>query len=210
MQGLSRKEREELQRRSEILATAERLFAVKGYEKTGISDIAEESEFSVGMIYKFFESKEKLYLVIISKKFRKMDEAIRNRVFAQKLTVDKVDVLIDAAMGFFEANKDFFRIFVAEFGAQPWNIRQTMGEELHTQYEEYLDFISGIFRQGIEEGIFKDYEPRKLALALGGLIDNIIGHYFFQEKDEVKITDDVGFITDLFISGILKDTRTKL
>ncbi len=62
---LSRKEREAAWRRSEIIEAAGRLFVERGYEATSLHEIAEASEFSVGTLYNFFESKEDIYFAVI-------------------------------------------------------------------------------------------------------------------------------------------------
>jgi AcrR family transcriptional regulator len=45
----------------EILDVAEPLFAVKGYRKTTIGDIAKELNVAQGMLYYYFKSKEKFW-----------------------------------------------------------------------------------------------------------------------------------------------------
>ena len=47
-------------RREELIATAERLFYTKGYEKTSVQDILTEMNFSKGGFYHHFESKLQL------------------------------------------------------------------------------------------------------------------------------------------------------
>ena len=49
------------QRRQEILQAALELFVSKGYAATKITDIAEKASMSVGLLFHYFESKEKLY-----------------------------------------------------------------------------------------------------------------------------------------------------
>lgn len=49
------------ERKQEILDTAIRVFARKGYEKTSISDIAKEIGISQGLCYRYFTSKEAMY-----------------------------------------------------------------------------------------------------------------------------------------------------
>ncbi len=51
--------------RQDILDTASRLFAAQGIDQTSMSDIADQSGFSVGKIYKFFPSKKSLFLHIV-------------------------------------------------------------------------------------------------------------------------------------------------
>lgn len=52
---LSRKEREQLQRRAEILQAALELFSQKGYHNVSMHEIAARAEFAVGTLYKFFK-----------------------------------------------------------------------------------------------------------------------------------------------------------
>lgn len=56
----TRQEQKEL-RRQEILYAALDLFVKKGYAATKITDIAERVSMSVGLLFHYFESKEKLY-----------------------------------------------------------------------------------------------------------------------------------------------------
>ena len=61
----SRKEKEYLTRRTDILKAAESLFAEKGFHGATMADLAAQSEFSVGTLYKFFGSKEEVYYILI-------------------------------------------------------------------------------------------------------------------------------------------------
>ena len=56
----SREEQKE-QRRNDILAAALELFIQKGYAATKITDIAKAVNMSTGLLFHYFESKEKLY-----------------------------------------------------------------------------------------------------------------------------------------------------
>src|SRR6476659_2510768 len=56
-----RKERERQQRSNDILEAARRLFESKGFLNTTLQDVAKEAEISVGLIYRYFESKEDIF-----------------------------------------------------------------------------------------------------------------------------------------------------
>lgn len=61
---MTRKERETQLRKQIILEAAEKLFLSKGYEATTMDEIANEAEFSKGTVYKYFISKDELYIAI--------------------------------------------------------------------------------------------------------------------------------------------------
>jgi AcrR family transcriptional regulator len=61
---MTRAEQKEL-RKNQILMTALDLFIRKGYAATKITDIAGELKMSVGLLFHYFESKEKLLQVLV-------------------------------------------------------------------------------------------------------------------------------------------------
>lgn len=60
------REEQKEKRRDEILAAGLDLFIRKGYSATKISDIANQVGMSVGLLFHYFESKEKLYEALIT------------------------------------------------------------------------------------------------------------------------------------------------
>lgn len=58
---MKKREAQKEQRRQAILLAGLNQFVRKGYSATKISDIAEEADMSVGLLFHYFESKEKLY-----------------------------------------------------------------------------------------------------------------------------------------------------
>lgn len=62
------------ERRASILNTALTLFIRKGYDATKIADIAKILNTSVGLLFHYFDSKEKLYEVLIEDGFNAIEE----------------------------------------------------------------------------------------------------------------------------------------
>jgi TetR/AcrR family transcriptional regulator len=67
---VSRKERELQRHRWEILRVALKMFSESGFHGVTMQDIARESEFAVGTLYKFFNNKEDLYGALLMEKLR--------------------------------------------------------------------------------------------------------------------------------------------
>lgn len=106
--NLSRKEREKLFKRFEILNSAIKLFAEKGYEKTKLEDIAELAEFGKGTIYNYFETKEDIYLEIIDRvtedytaKLKEMDSKSKTLYeFVSQITDNLINFILDDQAAF--------------------------------------------------------------------------------------------------------------
>jgi len=88
-----RREREREYRYRTILSASEALFAQKGFRKTSVEEIADQSEVSVGTVYFYFKNKEELlihlfdeslYLLrsILGKEFEKADSPVKGMEMA--------------------------------------------------------------------------------------------------------------------------------
>ncbi|WP_339267201.1 TetR/AcrR family transcriptional regulator [Paenibacillus sp. FSL K6-1330] len=62
--------------KEKILQSAIRFFAEKGYQATSIQDIADDCSIAKGSIYKFYGSKEELYISILHKRQQDMIDAV--------------------------------------------------------------------------------------------------------------------------------------
>ncbi|KKO51697.1 TetR/AcrR family transcriptional regulator [Paenibacillus sp. DMB20] len=64
--------------KEKILQSAIRFFAEKGYQATSIQDIADDCSIAKGSIYKYYGSKEELYISILQKRQQDMIDAVEN------------------------------------------------------------------------------------------------------------------------------------
>jgi len=69
-----RKAREKEQRTHGILEAARRQFEAKGFLNTTLQDVAKEAEISVGLIYRYFQSKEDIFASLALKGAEQFDK----------------------------------------------------------------------------------------------------------------------------------------
>jgi TetR/AcrR family fatty acid metabolism transcriptional regulator len=101
---LSRKEREYQTHRKEILSAAEGVFAEKGFFSSTMSEIAERAEFGTGTLYKYFKSKDDLYLPSSMK--NGCDQRSGSKL-AGRLFCGKNSKGVGSRFEFVEKNEDF-------------------------------------------------------------------------------------------------------
>ncbi len=102
--GLTRRERERLVRRSEILSAAEAIFAEKSFHKTTLSEIASRAEFGKGTIYNYFpDGKEEILIAI----FDQLYDGLK-KIILLSFAPDKAGSFRDAMTSFFQRSFDFF------------------------------------------------------------------------------------------------------
>jgi AcrR family transcriptional regulator len=71
-----RKERERRRRSNDIVEAARRVFETKGFLNTTLQDVAKEAEISVGLIYRYFQSKEDIFASLALKGAEHFDSRI--------------------------------------------------------------------------------------------------------------------------------------
>ena len=99
-----RKEREKKQRANDILEAARQLFERKGFLNTPLQDVAKEAEISVGLIYRYFQSKEDIFASLALKgaeQFDKRLEALLKKAKNHKNKTQVRECLVEIAHSFF-------------------------------------------------------------------------------------------------------------
>lgn len=99
-----RKEREKLQRANDILEAARRIFEKRGFLNTALQDVAKEAEISVGLIYRYFQSKEDIFASLALKGAEQFDrdlDSVLKRATAAKKRPPAKKVLQETAEAFF-------------------------------------------------------------------------------------------------------------
>ncbi len=164
----TREEQKEL-RRQEIIAAALDLFIKKGYGGTRISDIAKAVHMSTGLLFHYYESKEKLYeeLVCIG-----VDgpTKIMQQTIEDPLTFFTVSM--ESILGYMKENPITGKFFVL--------MRQVCDQEPVTEkIAELLPKLSNveasipIIKKGQELGQFKEGDPLALSVAIWGALQGI-------------------------------------
>src|ERR687885_1996732 len=84
------------EKQQQILLTAEKLFAQKGYDGTSVRDIAEEAGVNIAMISYYFGSKEKLIQALFEERIGTIRMKLENLIKDETLSpFEKVSVLVD-------------------------------------------------------------------------------------------------------------------
>lgn len=167
---VTRQEQRE-RRRQEILGEALRLFVRKGYAATKVSDIAEAVGMSTGLMFHYFDSKEKLYEELV----KLGDEGPMGMVGAMAAEGDALSFFEGAAagiMGFLRDEPAMADMFVLMGNALmdeavPEGARTLLaGLDVHTPTAE-------IVRRGQREGTIREGDPVALSIAFWCAIQGI-------------------------------------
>jgi len=203
---LSRKEREFIARRNEILEAATRLFARKGYHGTTMGEIAKEAEFSTGSLYNFFSNKEELYFKLLEEKIEALETRVYKILEEEGGIEERLGRYVDTILGFFEVERDFFRIFSEQRSQFELSAKGQFSDVIHEKYQNYLGTMVELMQQGIEEGLFKPLNPAELALCFVGIINTML-FMFVNSEEPYELSDKAKVVLDIFFNGTRRDSR---
>ncbi len=205
--GLSRKEREKLFKRYEILNSAVKLFAKKGYDGTKLEDIAEAAEFGKGTIYNYFETKEDIYLEIIDRVTEDYTKKL-NEMNQKSKTLYEFVSLITENLARFVLNDQFEFLMLLRLRTEINAIEKVKKSKI---VQNYISVARKVFKQKITSAIknneIKKINPDYFVL----LFRNLLFPYFYsiliQSKNNVsekELKSAGDFVLSTLFHGIAK------
>lgn len=175
MSVAERKEREKEQRRSDIIAAAERLFFSGQFDDVSMDDIANAVELSRATLYLYFKDKESIYFAVLLRGIRIMSEIFKESTDRETTGLGKI-----GAIGF-----TFIR-FSTEYAGYYRLIRYAASQRFEESYNEYaeevkaassglLDIMCDAIKKGMEDGTIKnDLDPYQTAIFLMKCTENAL------------------------------------
>jgi AcrR family transcriptional regulator len=186
----------ELQRRDEVLAAAEGLFAERGYQATSVRDIADALEIKAGSLYAHIETKEDLLWEILGRAADRFFEAVGPIARSNLLTVEKLKRCIAAHVRVITDSAQAAGIYMNEW--------RHLAEPRRTQFaarrDEYERMFRGMVRDAIREGTFGDVDEKFGTLLILSSINWI---YQWYRPGGLMTPDEIARrTTDLLFNGL--------
>jgi AcrR family transcriptional regulator len=198
---LTRKEKEKIKHREEILRVSLKLFSEKGFHSVSMQDIAARAEFSVGTLYNFFQSKEQLFTELLNDCAEKVYQLLCPILESEKPEDAKLRTFIRAHSNLAEDNIEFIKLYVSEYGnLAPAHgyIDEQAGKVKMTLYMQLEDAITS----GIRKKIFRSVDPKITAQALATTLQSFVLESS-RDFEKSKVEEGLAKIEHLFIDGLL-------
>jgi AcrR family transcriptional regulator len=149
-----------------ILKEAEKLFAVKGFEGTGIEEIARKVGIRKSVIYYHFKNKEQILQTMLDD-FVTRGVAFKKSFFERYAAdfMEKLDVIMEEMIAFMEENRRIVTILLMESIKNPqavplldlWNFQSPAAREVVASAEaHHIDTVKAFDRNipGMHEAFF--------------------------------------------------------
>ena len=170
---LSRKEKDKLRRINHFLDAAEGMMARKGYFQTSIEDVAHEAQYATGTLYKYFKSKEDLFIKLLMRKAEPHYCDLEKSVLGMSCPRKQLLAMLDAKIQFFLSHREYMNVFCREIPRPSLNQLASF-EDVKKFHERLSRFIENIFMRGIAEGIFYPCSLQQARAAYIGLSNEVL------------------------------------
>lgn len=204
---LSRKQREHLEHKQEILETALKLFSERGFHNVSVQEIAEESEFSVGTLYNFFESKESLFGALMKSCAHRVSEILMPILEAQADEREKVSNYVKAHKQIIEDHAPTIRLYLSQDIPSVLTVRPDVEPETDAVRDAIHQKLSKIIKSGIREGIFRDINPWIATLSLSAILESFV-FAVIKSPGQISVEDGLSRIEEMFFKGSLRHPGT--
>ena len=179
-------------RRDELLATAERLFYTKGYEKTSVQDILNEMNFSKDGFYHHFDSKLAVLEAICQTRAQQSCERAKAAVMQAQTPVEQLNALLHGVPLWNDGDEGFaallIRVITRDDGAL---MREKMKR---IQLEALQPVLEDILAGGMAQGVFLTTDASSaasLTLRLTAQFADEIALLLAGQEDAERLADKI-------------------
>lgn len=179
-------------KRQRILDAAIQEFSEKGFASANINIIAEKAEISIGSMYKYFKSKEDLYLTVVNLGLSYLETTLMPIIETRCSLGEKLSMIVDAifdSASEFDAMNRLYNRFTTESNS---DLAGKLAGSLETIT---ATAYAGLLKQAKEEGVI-DSRIRERVFAF--CMDNVflvlqfsMSSEYYRDRMRIYLGDDI-------------------
>ncbi len=205
--NLSRKEREKLRRKEDILASAQKCFARKGYHECTMEDIAREDQCSVGSLYNFFSGKDEIYKEIFAWHGREHKKFFDKFVINEDNPVASIGDYILARLKYGADNKEFVKMFLRNRMNENFINESLWMENIWPTMKAVRGILESLLSLAMVKGLVRkelDVEllVRHIEHTLYRILEDACQCFCPDIIPEMTLEDSRDFVMDIIFNGI--------
>lgn len=182
----------------QIIETAEKLFADKGFKGTSVRDIAEEAGINVAMISYYFGSKEQLMEAIFEVRIGSVQMRLEDLLKDDSMTpIQKINMLIDEHVERVSQKESFYKIMITE---QLINKNPVVIHAVNQLKIRNAELVGQLIKDGQKKGVFK--KKVDLVLMLNTLVGTV--SHTMMNKDYYREFYSLQSVSDEEFNTLLK------
>jgi AcrR family transcriptional regulator len=192
-------------RRAEILDAATAVFSKDGFATADVQEIADKTGVGKGTVYRYFPSKEELFLAAVDHGMRNLKSAVDSAADAAKEHLERIAKGVHAYLTFFAEHPEIVELLVIE--RAHFRDRQTPTYIVHR--DANMGPWQDLFRELIRAGVIRELPVEQITEVISDLLyGTMFTNYFAgRKKSPARQGEEV---LDILFHGLLTDTKRGL
>lgn len=141
--------RRQEQRRSEILEAATTVFARVGFAATDVQEIAAFAGVGKGTVYRYFPSKEELFLATVDLGMRRLTTAVDSAASKAAEPFARIAAAIEAYLAYFDQHPEMIELFIQERAHFRHRQQATYFAHHDANIGAWRELLVGLVRDGL-------------------------------------------------------------
>ncbi len=186
-------------KKENVVNTAQILFARYGFNKTTIDDISKKAHTAKSTIYNYFSSKEEIFEKVIEMEGRHLRSEICKAIKDINDPVEKMRVYAVTRMKYIKMLVNFYSAMTDEFLEHYSFIEKARKNSL----ENELCMIKSILKEGVEKGVFDIVDLNWTSFAIITAWRGL-DLPWTENVRKIKENEDIDFLLNVLFNGIRK------
>ena len=180
------------ERKEKILEIGIEEFASNGYENANINVIAKKAGISIGLMYKYFATKEDLFVTCLQRGMQILDDALEEIMNSDDKLLIKAERVIRTTCRHSKANANYIRLYNEITSEKNAERAKLLAEEIETSTSR--KYITAIAQALAKDDVRPDLDPRLFAFFLDNLLVELQFAYtcdYYRRRFEIYTGVDV-------------------
>ncbi|MFH0802279.1 MAG: TetR/AcrR family transcriptional regulator [bacterium] len=188
--------------RGRIIKAAMHLFAEKGFRGVSVKEISMAAGTNTALLFYYFRNKKELYDSIYRDAQQNLSMALEKALEGKTDAAARLEEVIRFSLENFSVNPDFELLFTREIHG----FGEYSREQLLEMFNSAIEPLEQIVSQGIQEGLFRELNPRLAAISIMVSFHPFTRHHCTKES---KFTPEEIFrhVREMILGGIKRNSE---
>lgn len=190
-------------KRERILSSGLRLFAYEQYQAVTMDRVAEAAGVAKGTLYLYFQSKEDLYLEILSDGLETISRTYYSTVDPDSPVADRLRHAVHLTLDFYDKRRDLLRLMASE---EP-RMAQARNRLIQGWRDRGVRFFNNLVDEGMVAGVFRGGDSRLATYAIMGAMRSVMLYYESRRPIEEITAELCEFVIQALDTGPMGNGR---
>jgi len=186
--------------RRHILDSVVRAITRVGFQGLTMDQVAQEAGIAKGTVYLYFTDKDELVHETIDTCLAPLLEDLFAILDSDEPPETRLRRFTRRHLQYFEARRGLFRVLLHERARAQFRTGRRS-----SSYRKLVGRTAQVIALGMEEGVFRRIDSKKLAGLIVDANISVISHRLFEDST-ASAEEDAGFLSGVFLNGILSGT----